>query len=644
MAPRWFPVAALLVVLLVPAFPAAGMAEASAVYYNAKVVEMRTTYGPESWKSNATFYRYGPVNGANNYSSQFSAALGYHVEVKIRLTDESGIDVSPSDETGRVMPAAYVMVGNRRVDAYVERDLSMPEACPVESICRNPVYKLHFDVDGSSYDPDGAGPYAKVPAIPAGLKTVVVDFTRRGALPTTAPENAGSDQIFFALQAASQSITIPGVLPSSMRGVPDNAFRLLNDIGRGGQVAFVHEAVRVGVPASLIYGFGVPGATVELHALTASRSCAPPSCTPDGSFKVHRASLGRVKTDATGAANFSVNTSALLSYPTRSFNAALVILAAQLKPELDRNGSYPAKGGVALAAGSIEAVLPITGHAAQISAFEIDTRLVENASRAPDPVANLAGSVNRITVTSLDPDRVACSDCGDALAYLPDRDALLARASISPDPDPTLPRWKANLPVDSPPGAGIRSARVTTYRVLELFYCPSAPSNLPCSGGPTDGSRQDEFHSLALADRGFLLELGSTPRANVNGQGGFWINITSLNTNYDLNANEKSFELRILARIQSDQAKIDRTETFVVPEGQVLQRYFPISAGNGTGLHIIKVRATTGDVLSDALQTSIDFYDAPPAKRLRGLPGFEPVLLVAAALAALAVVRRKQAF
>lgn len=640
MANQWILPAAV-VALLLPAGAVASDDGAQPPYYDVKLIGIKTTYGPESWKSNASFYQYGPVNGFHNYSSQFAASLGYHVELRVRLTDEMGAEIPMNvADVGQISLSAYIPTARGNLHAYAERDVSLCTP-PVPVACTSPVFRLHFDMDGSSYDADGGLPELKaVPPLAPGLKYVKVDVTRRGALPSNT-DNAGDDQLVFNYVTPTQTLNVQGVPPQAVRGIPDTAFRLLNDIGYGSLVTFVHEPYAPGRNMTATYDFGVPFATVELHAFSASRGCAPPACVPSpgSSMTVHRRSINTTaKTDASGIVSFSIQRDQLLSYPTRSFPSALVVLSAQLKPESDVNGTYPTKGSAGLSTGAIEAVVPVTGDVARVTAFEIDTRLQENASNAPDPFASLASSVNRITVVSVDEADVKCSNCGDALAYMPDREGIYARATIQMDPDPGFPKNReASLPVDSPPGSpGIRSAKITSYRVLNLFYHPP-------SSGPDAGSRADEFHAMALADRGFLLDVGATPRAPVDGGGTFWVNITSVNTNYDANPNERSFELKVFARVRVPLAKIYRNETFIVPEGQIVSRPYPVTAA-GPGSHVIKVQATSGDVLSDSIETTIDFYEAPAKKRLRGIPGFEPALMVLAMMGATLLLRRKQAF
>jgi hypothetical protein len=616
---------------------------ASTEYFKVQLVGISTFYGQERWKT-APIYQTSPPSAptipptappqVQDQAARYDGAVGYRVTLKVKLIDEATGQPASDPDLRSVNMTAAIQTSRGPIPAYVAR-----ESGTVPGISDSVVFYLAFDVDGSA-GPQGGTP---IPPLSAGAAYVKVDIVRRSV--TGAVRNVGSDTLVFDYELPPQTVTVTGLGDRNyVSEIPDATFRLFTDIGWGSTVPFVTDPVKDDAVIRAEYAFAAPGATVQFYALTAQRCSPSGACLPQtgqggAMVEILRRTIDTKKTDSKGNVSFSVNAKDLLTYPGRNnaFSAAIVVLAAALTPEADNPadlGPGFSKGGFNLRTGSKEIVLAVGTRPARITGFSVDNRLEENATtrKAPDPIAAMAGFTNTLTVNLYDDaGSVACADCGDAVAIVPGArgSSVLAKARISSpadSPEDSAKYRVAKLAVHTvPPYAGIQESHVTSYRVLGLLYDP-----------------QDQFQGLAYADRGYRLSW-SAPPTRITEKGSFYLNLTSVNTNYDARANEPGFQLKVVMRV-SPQGSETRNETFLLEEGGVSSHQIPIQSSR-VGEIMINFQGTTGDTFTGPLTATALFHNKAPKKSLADrIPGPELAGLVVAVAAAVLLVRRREAF
>lgn len=620
---------ALLVIGLFAAPLTMGQPELSSVErFKVKLLGVETFYGQEKWKTSTLF------QGAEHFqddAGQYDGALGYRIALRIQLTDEAGNNV-PSDpvENRNVNLTAALKTSRGDIPAYVQR---MPGLVPGQS--DSLVFRLFFDLDGTS----PASGRAAVAALGTGTALVRVNIYKQA---TTGRIDAGQDDLVFSYERPSSTISVDGFAARDyVAEVPDSTFRLLNDIGDGLTVPFVTEQVPDTATLRASYDFGVARKDVRWTAMTAL-PCSSANCLPINGLartEILTREIATLETDASGRVNFSAPVRDLLSYPGRSapLSAALVVVSASLAPETDlppELGSQYAKGGLDIVAGADEFVVPIANRVARVTGYSISTQFqdVFANSSAPKPIKDQAAAVNALTIRLYDEtgttSGTGCANCGDAVAIVPDGPAkVLGNATIHSVADPVLAnRYReASLPV-----GGIHAAKVSWYRILALFY-----------GSAGNGDR-DVFQGMTYADRGFSIETASTP-TRITDQGTYYFNITSRSTNYDLRPAETDFQMKVVYRVTTENG-LEKNDTIILAEGSSSNQEIKVSSTR-VGSLAITYEATSGDTLIGPLTDTVAFHDREPKKRLGDrIPGFEAILLGAALMGALMLVRRREAF
>jgi hypothetical protein len=605
--------------------------EGSVEKFKVKLLGVETFYGQEKWKTSPAF------QGANQQAlesdaGQYDGALGYRIALRIQLTDEAGNNV-PADpiENRNINLSAVLKTSRGDVPAYVQRN---PGTIPGQS--DSLIFRLFFDLDGTNAGP-GRNP---MHSLTSGPSYVRINIFKQAA--TGGRIDAGQDDLVFNYQRPTSTITIDGFGERDyVAEVPDNTFRLLNDIGEGATVPFITEQVADTSTLRASYAFGVPGKTVRWMAFTAT-PCSSATCAPIGGVartEVFMREIGLTKTDAIGNVSFSVPVKDLLSYAGRSapLPAALVVVAAALVPETDLPadlGSQYAKGGFDILAGADEFVIPIGSRIARVTGYAIDTRLQEGFgnSSAPKPIKDQAAAVNSLTVKIYDDagttSGLGCANCGDAVAVVPDGiGKVLGNGTIRSVADPVLANKYREASI---PARDIQAAKVSWYRILALFY------------GSAGNGERDVFQGMTYADRGFLIETGNTP-ARISDQGTYYFNITSRSTNYDLRSSEPDFQMKVLYRVQTENG-FNKNETISLPEGGVSNQQIKLSSSR-VGTLAITYEATSGDTLVGPLSDSAVFHDRAPKKKLSDrIPGFEVLALALALCGAMILLRRREAF
>lgn len=579
-------------------------------FYKVKLIGVSTFYGSENWKIDPTLYGGDPVGGLGNGTGQYDGSVGHRVTLRVELTDEEGNPVPTTDplELPFVHMTAYINTPRGRLNGFVARDSP-----------QSPVFNIHFDTDGTKEPAGGPAPGDALPALSQGVQYVNVDL-RKGAIRATAVD-AGSAELVFDYTNPAVEIQIPQLGTGGyVSQVPDSMFRLFNDIGWGDTIRMVTQPVRTTMNVTATYYFGQPGATVKWYALAAERGCQPPSCVFDGpgTIEIHQKELRKGLTDGTGMVTFSAPASELIDFSTKSYDAAVVVVAARLDPSEDLPAALPQEfeqGSARIRTGATEFVVPVSDASVRINAFRINTTVSDQAQQggAPDPVRDAALAANALDVGFYDSGSAGgTSTSGDAVAFVPDAPGsdILVRSDILVDPSglPADEGYRvARLPV-----LPIQEAHVTWYRVMGLLYGPG----------------QNDFYALAFADRGYRVSI-SSPVAYVGERGTVFLNLTSVTTNYDLRQNEAGFDLRVLLRVNVPDLQINQTETFLLKEGMFENRPFAITSDRPADIRV-DVIGTTGDTVSDTMSVNARFIEPPPKKNfVDRIPGFETVALLA---------------
>jgi hypothetical protein len=257
--------------------------------------------------------------------------------------------------------------------------------------------------------------------------------------------------------------------------------------------------------------------------------------------------------------------------------------------------------------------VPVSNADVRVRGFRINTDLAdESQSRgAPDPIRDAALAANALDVEIFDAGGSSGSTSGDAVAFVPNSpgSSVLTRANVvsRPDVSPSLTYRMASLPV-----LPIQEAHVTKYRVMALLYGPGA----------------NDFYGLAFADRGWEPSF-SAGTAFVNDRGIVYLNVTSVNTNYDLRPMEAGFDLRVVLRINVPDLQINETETFDLKEGLRESKTFTLTADRPADVRVEFI-GTTGDTISDTFGLTMRFVEPPPKRNfVDRIPGFEAVALIA---------------
>lgn len=587
----------------VPAVVAQGMGEADPEFYGVKLLTVSTFYGSENWKIDPQLYAGDPVGGIGNATGQYDGAVGHRVTLRVQLTDEQGNPVGTDTDLPFVSLTAYIDTSRGRLNGFVGRDAPDSNS-----------FNIHFDTDGTAEPPGGPAPGEALPSLLPGVQHVKVNI-KKGLVRATAVD-AGNAELVFDYTNPAVEIQVPALGTGGyVAQVPDSMFRLFNDIGWGNSIKMVTAPVRSKDTVSATYYFGQPGATVRWYAMAAERFCQPPGCIyePQGTIIVHSKEIGKAETDAIGAVTFSAPASSLIDFSTKSYTAAVVVVAAVLDPQEDLGTTLPQefeKGSPRIRTGATEFVVPVSDASVRVNRFRINTTLSDEAqgAGAPDPIRDAVLAANALEVGFYDSGEGSAT--GDAVAFVPNAPGsdILAKADITAEPGglPDTSYRTARLPV-----MDIQAAHVTSYRVMGLLYGP----------GPND------FYGLAYADRGFLATL-SAPVTYVGQRGTVFVNVTSITTNYDLQQ-ETGFDLRVLMRINVPDLQINATETFNLREGLSESRPFAITADRPADIKV-DVVGTSGDTVSDTLSINARFVEPPPKRNfVDRIPGFEAVGLVA---------------
>ncbi|HLE47821.1 MAG TPA: hypothetical protein VI818_05940, partial [Candidatus Thermoplasmatota archaeon] len=520
--------------------------------------------------------------------------------------------------------AAYIDAPRGPRQAWIVRAPTTVAAQVVGQVSSDsPEFFLHFDMDGSNAAPPGSkSPLAFNP----GSQLVHVTVFRRGA--TNSLERVGGNDLLFAYDNARQTLTVSGLSEPFTSIVPDSMFRHFTDLGKDDRILFAHEHVMKNANVSVVYKFTKANATVHWYAFAAHRApcdtptgVGAPNC---GSVLIYRRLHRTGTTDATGTVTFDALAGDLLRFSTRNFGSAVVVLAASLEPQDPANtalGPEYAAGSPALVTSAAELVLAITDGTSRISKYSIDTRAYENATGggAPDPVKQAVLNANYLEVQFY-ADSTSRPE-GDAVAVMPDSGAVLASGTIGNHQDPTFSNFRvARLPV-----TGIQAENTPNFRVFGFLY----------------DTQSFELQSLAWGDRGYTASY-ALPTTPISENGKAWINLTSVNTNYDPVANEPGFDLKVILRIVIPDLRTNQTITLEIPEGGTVTRTQPVSSSK-PGEVKVTFLGTTGDTIKEWKESML--FVNPPAKKSFAdrIPGFDGVFAaLAVALVGLAMWRRRR--
>ncbi|MBI2078007.1 MAG: hypothetical protein HYT80_06515 [Euryarchaeota archaeon] len=587
--------------------------------FKVRLIEIQAKYEREAWKNNPDFYIHGPVNGFSNGSGRFDTAVGYHVILRVGLTDTQGKPITGGQDIMNVELAASIDTSQGARQAYIVRQTTTTAAPIVgQQTSTSPEFFLHLDMDGSNTAPAGQ---RSPMAFDAGSKIVHVTINRRGVTGTV--ERVGSNDLLFAYDSPGQSVSVGNLTAPYTSRVPDTIFRGFTDVGRDKRILFVREPVPTSSQVVATYEFGRANATIRWVIHAAHQGCEAPSgptAPACGAAVFYDKVLKTGTTDALGTVSFQASAKELLQFPTRTFGAAVVVVAAALDPDdpgTTSLGPEYAAGSPSLLTGAIEFAIPIADRTARVSKYSIDTSAYDAIANSTAPDAAKVGTLKQNSLEVQFYDDGQGSVQGDAYAVLDGRDAALATAKIASHSDPGFPNYRvARLPV-----GGIIDSQTSHYTVLGFLY-----------------GQNSELYTLARGDRGYVATY-SLPTSYVGSQGNALINLTSVNTNYDGAANEPGFELPVVLRVNVPGLPSHNTVLRLkLPEGGTLSQPFRITSAKVGDVRVL-FNGTTGDTLRETPEV-MPFVMPPPKKtfadRIPGFDGLFAVLAVAAVGAALA--------
>lgn len=628
------PLALTAVLTLTLALGAAAPSGAVGEDWQARMVGLASDYGEETWKYSVDFEGQGSpallVSHLQNRTTSYAGAVGLRAVVSVELVNQQAPD--------QALPANY------NVTAFIDTTRGPVYALVARDAGNARLFHLNFDLDGANQvDPLGR----VIPPVEPGVKDVVVVATKRvnDANPTV---EVGRSNVQFRYVVPASRPALPDLAGSRyLQAVPDGSFRLFNDIGWDRSVLMVLRPVRDDTGLELVYEFEPQdaGATVELVALVAQRAVATPATNvpapaptlpgvsgvttrdeaqnlidnTERAVVIHRGVIGNAAVDASGLVTFNVNGQTLRSVQDGAPAGAIVVVAPVLATVFDAAAcGADCTGGGQFSVGATELVVPVSPANVAVDAFELtDPALTTNQvpSNVPDPIREAALGANALEVFVRDLDGFAPNDvrAGDVHAIVPDARSSRALSSAGL----VRSQREDNLLQGSLSVRGIQQERISHYRVLALVY-----------------QGQDVFHGVAWADRGYRVDAEPLVAVTPPGDGGVWVNFTSMTTNYDLQAGDPAFGINILYRLDIAAFDIDETRSIALKEGGRESVFVALNATT-EGRELVRVNSTSGDTLPLGAETEAVWVAAKEKESLADkIPGpSAPVALAALAFA-----------